>query len=242
MNIYPAIDLINGQCVRLHQGNYDEMTAYANDPVKMAQEFAKHGAKYLHVVDLDGAKQQSPQHFEIIERITKETTLQVQTGGGIRTAEQIRAYLQAGVQRIILGSIAVAQIEQVKKWFNEFGAERLVLALDIRMQEDGTPLLATHGWQENSNVSLWDLIDMYQEVELQHVLCTDIARDGTLQGPNFVLYRECTQRYPHIQFQASGGIKGLEDIQQLAEIPMAAAIVGKALYEGRVRLEELLVC
>lgn len=241
MNIYPAIDLINGQCVRLHQGDYAQMTTYATDPIVMAQHFARQGAKFLHVVDLDGAKQQSPQHVDIIKRIATETTLQVQTGGGLRTTEHLQNYLQVGVQRVILGSIAIAQIPQVKKWFAEFGPDRIVLALDIRMRKT-TPVLASHGWQEESQISLWELIDTYQEIGLQHVLCTDIARDGTLQGPNFALYQECTQRYPHIQFQASGGIKGLEDIQQLAHIPMAAAIVGKALYEGKVQLEEMLSC
>jgi phosphoribosylformimino-5-aminoimidazole carboxamide ribotide isomerase len=239
MKIYPAIDLINGQCVRLHQGNYDEVTTYANDPLNVAKQFAAEGAKYLHVVDLDGAKQQAPQHLEVIKQIVNSTRLQVQTGGGIRNAEQVQTYLESGVQRIILGSIAVSQVELVKKWFEKFGADKLVLALDIRIQNE-TPMLATHGWQENSSVSLWDLLNTYQDVNLQHVLCTDIARDGTLQGPNFDLYEDCVQRYPQVQFQASGGVKGAEDIHQLAKIPMAGAIVGKALYEGRVTLKEIL--
>ena len=240
MNIYPAIDLHAGECVRLYQGRYDQVTVYEKDPLAVAHSFAAQGAKVLHVVDLDGAKQGKPVHAELIMAIAKETNLQLQTGGGLRTKEQIEMLLKGGVKRVILGSIALTQASVVKTWIQEFGGDAIVLALDIRMNEAQLPYVAVHGWQKESAMTLWQCLDDYQAAGLQHVLCTDIQCDGTLMGPNFSLYRECLKRYPHIQFQASGGISSLADLRQLSELAVDSVIVGKALYENKFSLREAL--
>jgi phosphoribosylformimino-5-aminoimidazole carboxamide ribotide isomerase len=240
MHIYPAIDLKAGACVRLYQGCYDNVTVYPTDPIAMANAFAEQGAKFLHVVDLDGAKQGSPVNTAIITQILQNTPLKIQIGGGIRDEKQVRYFLNQGVDKIILGSIAVLNPILVKEWLQEFGAERIVLALDIRMNEKQEPMIATHGWQSSSELSLWQVLEDYQSTALIHVLCTDIHCDGSLQGPNYNLYNECYSRYPALCFQASGGISSLKDLQILAEIPVAGAIVGKALYENKFSLKEAL--
>jgi phosphoribosylformimino-5-aminoimidazole carboxamide ribotide isomerase len=240
MKIYPAIDLKSGECVRLHQGSFEQVTYYSKDPIFMASSFAQQGATFLHIVDLDGAKQGKPVNSEIIVKIAQETALKVQTGGGIRTKEEIKAFIAKGIDRIVLGSIAILQPLLVKQWLHEFGAEKIVLALDIRMNENAEPTVAMQGWQTNSEISLWQLLDDYQDSPLQHILCTDIHRDGTLQGPNINLYKECCSRYPLYQFQASGGISSLKDLRALAQIPVAATIIGKALYEKQFSVQEAL--
>jgi phosphoribosylformimino-5-aminoimidazole carboxamide ribotide isomerase len=239
MNIYPAIDLKSGQCVRLYQGCFDQVTAYHNDPIEVAKTFAAQGAEFLHVVDLDGAKQAQPVHRDVIRKLANETGLNIQVGGGIRTRAQISEYLNAGISRVILGSIAIFQPETVKEWLEEF-SEKIVVALDIRMDKTQEPKLTTQGWQENSETSLWDLLDTYQGTNNLPIICTDIARDGTLAGPNFVLYQKCVERYPTFKFQASGGIHSLNDVRKLSQIKVAGTIIGKALYENKFKLAEAL--
>ncbi len=239
MQIYPAIDLKNGQCVRLYQGSYDQVTIYENDPLKTAVSFAEQGAEFIHIVDLDGAKQGHSVNLSIIEQIARETDLTVQTGGGIRSEQQVTDLLAAGISRVVLGSIAAKEIATVKKWLDQYGADKIVLALDIRFDDAGVPRLAVHGWQTATEKSLWDILDDYQSSAL-HVLCTDIALDGTLQGPNVKLYQACVDRYPQLQFQASGGISCLNDLTQLAKVPVASVIIGKALYENKFSLRSAL--
>jgi len=240
MYIYPAIDLKAGECVRLYQGSFDQITSYDKDPLAVAQHFCQQGAKFLHIVDLDGAKDGQPAHAEVIFKIVQQTDLHVQMGGGIRHKEQIAELLDKGVSRVILGSIAMSQPQEVKKWLQEFGAEKIVLALDVRVNEQGEPHLASHGWQADTAISLWELLEEYNHSALKHVLCTDIACDGTLQGPNVALYQMCQTRYPHLHFQASGGIGNLEDLKKLSRVPVAGVIIGKALYEKRFTLAEAL--
>ena len=240
MKIYPAIDLKSGECVRLHQGSFNQVTYYSKDPISMANSFAQQGAKFLHVVDLDGAKEGMPVNFEVVVKIAQETNLKIQTGGGIRTKEEINQFISKGIDRIVLGSIAILQPQLVKEWLDEFGTEKIVLALDIRMNENAEPTVAMQGWQTNSEISLWQLLDDYQDSPLQHILCTDIHRDGTLQGPNINLYKTCCARYPLYEFQASGGISSLNDLRELSQIPVAATIIGKALYEKQFSLHEAL--
>ncbi len=242
MNIYPAIDLKAGQCVRLLQGDYDQVTIYQNDPILVAQEFAAQGATHLHVVDLDGAKQGQSENFSIIEKIAHESPLQIQTGGGIRTKQQVENILQKGIQRVVIGSIAVLQPKEVKSWLREFTGEKIVLALDVRINDDNIPIAALHGWQTPSEKTLWELLDDYQDSGLKHVLCTDILCDGMLQGPNIDLYQQCVKRYPTLSFQASGGVSSLHDLQALVKIPVAGVIIGKALYENKFTLKEALTC
>lgn len=240
MNIYPAIDLKSGKCVRLTQGDYQAVTQYPLDPVILAKSFAEEGATILHVVDLDGAKQGESVNFEIIKKISQESGLQIQTGGGIRTKQQIKEILENGIHRVVLGSIAIAQPDTVKKWLVEFGGEQIVLALDVRIDAENIPRPALHGWQTQSEKSLWDLLDDYQESELQHVLCTDIQCDGMLQGPNVNLYQPCVARYPDLKFQASGGVSSLADLKKLSTINLVGAVVGKALYENKFSLRDAL--
>lgn len=240
MNIYPAIDLMSGKCVRLYQGCYDQMTLYDNNPIRLAKSFAKQGAQVLHVVDLDGAKQGKTVNLDLIIKIKQETKLNIQMGGGIRSRNQVREILSQGIDKVILGSIAISNPDDVKQWIAELGPEHFVLALDVRMDETNAPKLALHGWKTRSEKNLWDLLEKYKYSSLQHVLCTDISRDGTLQGPNINLYTECVNRYPAISFQASGGVSDLADLTALAKIPVASVIVGKALYENKFSLVDAL--
>jgi len=240
MQIIPAIDLKDGHCVRLLKGDFSAVTQYKNAPLDVALEYQQQGAAYLHIVDLDGARNASPQHTTIIEAICQATQLTIQVGGGIRSTAQIENLLAAGVARVIIGSMAITDAATVKAWLEKFGADKIVLALDILQDEQQTPWLYTHAWQEKSLLSLWDLLADFQSSGLKHVLCTDIARDGTLTGPNITLYQHCQARFPTMSFQASGGVGSLKDIIALKQINLAAAIIGKALYENKVSLVEIL--
>lgn len=239
MNIIPAVDLKSGKCVRLFQGKYDRITIYNTDPIAVANSFAVQGTKYLHIVDLDGARKGKFFNLKIIEAICHQTHLKVQVGGGVRSKEQVYWLLNKGVERIVIGSMAITQPVVVKQWVNEFGAQSIVLALDVRMI-DQNPMLSTHGWEVNNEKNLWQLLEEYLDCGLQHVLCTDIQRDGTLHGPNINLYMECQKRFPNIQFQASGGISQIQDLQKLAAIPVSNVIIGRALYEKKFTLTEAL--
>lgn len=239
MQLIPAIDLKAGACVRLHQGDFDQVTQYDVAPLQVAQQYQAAGATALHVVDLDGARCGQPVHLEVLQTLCRETTLAIQTGGGIRSATQIEALFEQGVQRVVVGSLLVKEPALGREWLQHFGGDRMVLALDVQM-EAGEPWLYTHGWQQKSNTTLWSLLDDWAELSPTHVLCTDIDRDGTLAGPNLEFYRECLKRYPHIQFQASGGIGQLADLSELQAIHMPAAIIGKALYEGKFTLTQAL--
>lgn len=241
MQIYPAIDLRNGRCVRLYQGKFEQETVYGEDPFAIAEQFVLQGASWLHIVDLDGAKNPEQSQFQLIKSLCEKLNLNIQTGGGIRQEWQIKTMLDAGLNRVVIGSQAVKEPEEVKQWFDKFGADRLVLALDVQ-QMDGVAYIATHGWQEISKNKLSDLIDYYLQVNLQHVLCTDISKDGTLTGPNLSLYQNLLQQYPRLQLQASGGISSLSDIGALRQMSVAGAILGKALYENKFTLQEALTC
>jgi len=239
MNIIPAIDIINGEAVRLYQGCYDKVTSYAKDPILLAQAFAADGATMLHIVDLDGAKKGEMTNLDLIEKIITKSNLSVQVGGGIRSKQQIAYLIQRGVSRVVLGSIAILKPLEVKNWLSEFGAENITLAFDIRMNFN-TPQLALHGWQDTSTISLWAILKDYQKHGLQHVLCTDINRDGTLQGPNIPLYQKCLRQFPSVSFQASGGIGSLNDLRALAKTSIKNVVIGKALYEKQFSLQDAL--
>ena len=243
MKIYPAIDLKSGKCVRLFQGDFEQVTAYSSDPIAVAKSFAEQGANFLHVVDLDGAAQGQLQHshLDLVLKIIAETGLQIQLGGGIRNEEYAKQLIDNGISRIVLGSIAIAEPEKVKEWLHTFGLDQIVLALDIRKNAQNDPMLASHGWKKASELNLWKLLDKYRDTPLQHVLCTDIDRDGTLQGPSIDLYKECIQRYPELHFQASGGISVLTDLRALADIPVSGAVIGKAIYEKKFSLNEAFI-
>lgn len=238
MQLIPAIDIQLGKCVRLYQGGFEKVTVYHDDPIIMAQNFEKAGASWLHIVDLDGAKQAQSVHFEIISKIAQSSNLSIQVGGGIRASTDIRALLDKGVARIVIGSMAVTQPDQVKTWLREYGPDRLVLALDVNAKDVERPLVLTQGWQVKTTQTLWDILLCYEQTRIKHVLCTDICRDGVLNGPNFSLYQECLQRYPQLSWQASGGISTLSELNVLNKMAMQSAIIGKALYEGLFTLSE----
>lgn len=237
MIIYPAIDLKDGQCVRLKQGDFADVTVYEADPLKMAQTFAEAGAEWLHMVDLDGAKAGEMQQFDLIARVARATTLKMQVGGGLRSDKTVQRLLKAGVARVVVGSLAVKNRPLVQGWLRDFGADKIILAFDIRYQ-DGEPEILTHGWQNGSQQLLWDVLDAYAHYGLKTVLCTDISRDGMLEGANNELYRTMHERWPEIDVVASGGVSGVQDLIDLAKLGAAGAIVGKAIYEGRIDLAQ----
>jgi len=237
--VIPAIDLKGGLCVRLFQGEFDQQTDYSNDPVSVAREFATLGCPILHMVDLDGARSGEQTNRAIVSQVADQTAFKIQLGGGIRNTETVRSWLTGGVSRCVIGSLAVNEADLVKGWLAEFGSDRIVLALDVRINDAGEPLLATHGWTKESRSTLWQCVDDYREHGLEHVLCTDISRDGAMSGPNIDLYREFISRYPAIRLQASGGVRHLGDLENLREAGAAAAISGRALLDGRISKEEI---
>jgi phosphoribosylformimino-5-aminoimidazole carboxamide ribotide isomerase len=238
MLLIPAIDLRGGRCVRLLKGDFAAETRYDVDPVELAAHYRARGARWLHVVDLDGAKNGEPVNFALIARLRAAAGLEVQLGGGIRTRAHLEQAL-AVASRVVIGSLAVHEPKLVASWLTEFGPQRVTLALDVRVDNHGLPLLATHGWTRTSDTSLAAAIDRYTAAGLAHVLCTDIDRDGALTGPNTALYRDCVTRWPSIAFQASGGVRDARDLAALAATGVAATVSGKALLEGRLKPEEM---
>jgi phosphoribosylformimino-5-aminoimidazole carboxamide ribotide isomerase len=237
MEIFPAIDLKNGQCVRLTQGDFDTAKIYEADPVQQARKFADAGASWLHMVDLDGARAGNMQQFNLIADLAKKTTLKIQVGGGIRDADTIQSLLDVGVKRVVVGSLAVKDRMLVRDWLRHFGAQYITLAFDIKLI-DNEPEVLTHGWQSGSQQLLWDVLDAYEDSGLQHILCTDVSLDGMLSGTNNVLYAAVQERWPKLEMLASGGVGRLDDLLALAKQKVAGAIVGKAIYEGRVDLAD----
>ncbi|MEX9783744.1 1-(5-phosphoribosyl)-5-[(5-phosphoribosylamino)methylideneamino]imidazole-4-carboxamide isomerase [Providencia manganoxydans] len=240
--IIPALDLIDGNVVRLHQGDYAKQTDYGNDPLPRLQQYEQQGAKLLHLVDLTGAKDPQKRQITLLKKLLAGVSVPVQVGGGIRSEEDVKALLEAGATRVVIGSTAVTQPELVKTWFERYGGEAIVLALDVRINQQGVKEIAISGWQENSNLSLEQAIEMYQPYGLKHVLCTDISKYGTLTGSNVNLYQEISQQYPDIALQASGGIGCLADIAKIPSSGAAGVIVGRALLEGKFTVAEAIEC
>lgn len=240
--IIPAIDLIQGSTVRLFQGDYQQKTVYENDPLAQLQSYEAQGAKQLHLVDLDGAKDSSQRQLPLIEKLVKGLSTPVQVGGGIRCKQDIQQLLEVGVNRVVIGSKAIQEPELVAQWLTEFGAERIVLALDVNIDANNTCWLPTHGWVESSGVELSALLAKYAASPLKHILCTDISKDGTLTGSNCDLYSQLTDTYPQYQWQASGGIGGIKDIEALKPSGVSGVILGRALLEGKFTVEEAIQC
>ena len=238
--IYPAIDLINGQVVRLKEGDFARKTSYSDDPVAMAKGFQDEGASLLHVVDLDGAKDGKARQTKLISQIAQSTNLALQVGGGIRSLDDAKKLIDAGVDRVVIGSLAVKDPEAFIKIAEAVGPERLTLGLDCHLTESGEAMVAASGWQETSKVSADDLLGRYTSLGVKRVLCTDIKKDGMLAGPNFELYEKLSAKYPDLEFLASGGVSGKEDVTKLAKTGAFGVIIGKALYEGRLQLKEVL--
>lgn len=236
MEIFPAVDLQNGRCVRLEKGDFNAATLYDVEPLRSAGNFGRAGARWIHVVDLDGAKAGKMQQFEIIKEIVGKTGLKVQAGGGVRDAETVERLLECGVRRVVIGSLAVKSPELVKEWLRKFGSENILLAMDVRMNADNVPEVATHGWQSGSNKSLWEILSLYEDSGLKAVMCTDVGRDGMLVGANQSLYGELCKRYPELEVLASGGLRNQTELQELAALGVSGAIIGKAIYEGMIDL------
>lgn len=235
MKLIPAIDLIGGRCVRLVQGDFSRETVYSDDPAAALADFAAGGAELAHLVDLDGARAGEPRQHALFERLATSAPIALQVAGGFRTGEQVARVLDAGVWRVVIGSLALTDPDAFAAMLEGFGPDRLTLALDVRL-EDGTATVATHGWSRGSASSLHEVLHRFPTV--RHLLVTDIARDGMLGGPNVVLTQAIVRDFPQVELQASGGVAALADLGALREAGAAAAIVGKAIWEGRFTVAE----
>ncbi len=240
--VYPALDIRDGCVVRLLQGDYAQQTTYGDDPLPRAQAFATTGAGWMHLVDLDAAKAGGYTLAPLLAQITATTSLQVQTGGGVRGRDDVARILDAGASRVVVGSLAVREPDTVLDWLSEFGAEQLTIALDTRQGEDGVWRLPVHGWTETADITLDVLARRYAQAGMRHLLCTDIARDGMLTGPNIDLYTHLVRLLPGVAVQASGGVRDLDDVRAAQAAGCGGAVLGKALLEGRLTLAEALAC
>lgn len=240
--IYPAIDIREDRVVRLVQGDYSQETAYSNDPLEIAQNYKNAGAVWLHLVDLDAAKAGSYTLLETAMRMQNEIGLKIQTGGGVRKKSDVELLIKAGLDRVVVGTLAVKQPDLVAEYIQEYGAEKITVALDTRQDENGVWQLPVKGWTESSDSNLFQMLGFYQDKGLRHLLCTDIERDGMLSGLNNDLYGEISGRFAGIAVQASGGVKTLQDIRDAKAAGAGGAILGRALLEGRFSLQEALAC
>lgn len=238
MELIPAIDIRGGRCVRLLRGEFNRETRYELDPRDLAREYRAAGARWLHIVDLDGARDGNRGNAALIAEIAASAELSIQLGGGIRSEASLAEAL-ACADRVVIGSLAATSPETVSDWIGRFGPDRIALGLDVRLDPSGTARVTTHGWTADTELTLDDAIARYEPVGLRHVLCTDVARDGALAGPNLALYRSVQAAWPSIALQASGGIRIAADLEALASTGVAAAISGKALLEKRIRFEEI---
>lgn len=236
MILYPAIDIIEGQCVRLHKGDFDQKTDYDLSPLEVAKSYEEQGAEWLHMVDLDGAKNPQKRQISLIEEIVKSTGLKVQTGGGMRTKEDVQSLIDAGVERVVIGSLSVKDSVSTKEILSTFSGKKICLAADTMLRNNEN-YIAVSGWQEQSDVTLNDFLDDYLQDGLIHILCTDIDRDGTMEGANKALYQKIHQDFPSLKIQASGGVNSLNDLK---ELDTDGVIVGKALYENVFTVKEAL--
>lgn len=239
MKIIPAIDIKDGKCVRLLQGDFEKTTEYSSDPTEIARQFAAFAATDLHLVDLDGARFGKQMNKAIVAAIASVSNLEIQLGGGIRDAETVSNWLATGVTRCVIGSLAVTEPDTVKAWLSRFGGDKIVLALDVKLDEQKEPLLTTHGWTRDTNTSLFECIKDFMSAGLQHVLCTDVSRDGAMAGPNIELYERVLASFPDLQLQASGGVRNIDDLEKLRRIGVPAAISGRALLDGKITAEEI---
>ena len=234
IELIPAIDVINGQCVRLTKGDYQQKTIYRDSPAEVAREFEQLGFKRLHVVDLDGAKSKHIVNDAVLRAITSETNLTVDFGGGIKTDDDIEKAFTAGARMVTVGSIAVTQPELFIGWLNRYGADRLILGADVRNGR-----ISINGWKEDSDEDLLPFLRKYIDAGVRTVLCTEISKDGTLQGPAIELYQRIMAEYPQLHLIASGGVSCIDDIRALDQAGIPAVVFGKAIYEGRIDLKEL---
>ena len=234
IELIPAIDIINGQCVRLTKGDYEQKKIYNNNPAEVAREFERLGFKRLHVVDLDGAKSKHIVNDAVLKSITSSTNLIVDFGGGIKTEADIEKAFSAGAAMVTVGSITVTQPELFMQWLEKYGAERMILGADVRNGK-----ISINGWKEDSGEALLPFMKKYIDAGVRNVLCTEISKDGTLAGPAIDLYKEMMATYPELHLIASGGVSSIDDIKALEAAGIPAVVFGKAIYEGKINLKEL---
>lgn len=234
MHIIPAIDLIEGKAVRLTQGDYNQKKEYNARPLEVAQQFEDAGLTRLHLVDLDGAKEKRVINWKVLELIASKTHLHIDFGGGVQSDEDLRIAFECGAKQVTGGSIAVKQPEVMERWLSRYGADKIILGADAKNEK-----IAVSGWEEGTEVWIYDFVEKWVEKGIQSVISTDVAKDGLLQGPSFDLYRNLQDRFSKLNIVASGGVSSMADIEQLADMGVFGVIVGKAIYEGRVTLKEL---
>ena len=234
IELIPAIDIINGQCVRLTKGNYNQKTIYRDSPVEVAKEFEEIGFRRLHMVDLDGAKSKHIVNSQVLRHVTERTHLTVDFGGGIKTDEDIKKAFDSGASMVTVGSIAVTNPELFMGWLEKYGADRMILGADVRDRK-----ISINGWKEDSTEDLLPFLRKYIDAGVKNVLCTDISKDGTLTGPAVSLYQEVMSAYPQLHLIASGGVSNIDDIKALEAAGIPAVVFGKAIYEGKINLNEL---
>lgn len=235
MRIIPAIDIIDGKCVRLTQGDYAQKKIYNENPLEVAKMFEDAGIKYLHLVDLDGAKSGKIMNAAVLEKLAKNTKLHIDFGGGVKRDEDIEIAFNSGARQVTCGSIAVKEPGTVLEWVRQYGANKLIIGADVKDRH-----IAVHGWKETTSLDIEDLLHTYIPEGLEYVICTDIATDGMLQGPNFKLYEDLSETFPSIRLIASGGVSSIDDVIRIKKMGLEGIIIGKALYEGRVTLKELM--
>lgn len=234
MRIIPAIDIIDGKCVRLTQGDYAQKTVYNENPIEVAKMFEAYGIRYLHLVDLDGAKTQHVVNYTVLEQICTYTSLKVDFSGGVKTYTDLKKVLECGANQVSIGSLAVKNPELFLEWLQEFGSEKIILSADIKDN-----CVAVQGWQEKTTLKLVPFLENYEKAGIKYVICTDISRDGMLQGPSVQLYAELIQHFSALNIIASGGVSDEKDVQKLYDIGCEGVIIGKALYEGKINLKNL---
>jgi phosphoribosylformimino-5-aminoimidazole carboxamide ribotide isomerase len=240
MQLIPAIDLLDGLCVRLLHGDFGQSTHYPVKPGQLARSYADAGAQWLHVVDLAASRDGSAADTTALFRLLGQAPQAVQTGGGVRNRQDVSERLEAGASRVVIGSLCVTDTGSVIRWLKDFGPDQLVAALDISKDEEGIPWPRIHGWTRRSDRDLWQLLDELSNGGLRHLLCTDISRDGALSGPNLDLYTEITSRYPQLELQASGGVSSLRDLENLKPTGVSGVITGKALLDQRFSVAQAL--
>ena len=234
MRIIPAIDIIDGSCVRLSQGDYNQKKVYNENPIDVAKAFEAAGLQYLHLIDLDGAKAGKVTNWKVIEDITTGTGLTVDFGGGIKTDDELSRLFEYGVAQVNIGSMAVTNPDKIAEWIEKFGSEKIILSADVKSEK-----IAISGWQENSSIAITDFLKDYLRKGIEYVTCTDISTDGMLTGPNIDLYKKILLSFPQLNLIASGGVSNMDDLYELKQIGVDGVIVGKAIYEDRIRLDEL---
>jgi len=234
IDIIPAIDIIDGKCVRLSQGDYQTKKIYSESPVELAKEFEANGIKRLHMVDLDGARQSKITNLKTLEAVASGTALEIDFGGGVKTTEDVQSVLNAGAAMINIGSIAVKQPELVETWIQQFRAEKILLGADVKDEN-----IMIHGWQQSAGLNIIDYISAYINKGINQIFCTDISKDGLLQGTSIDLYKKILIAFPQLHLIASGGVTDISDVEELLAIGCSGIIIGKAIYEGRIQLSQL---